>query len=137
MTAKYATARLPEIHQSFWPSFVSLAKESNLTVTSPGFLASSLPRPDRALTMAAAAPSVPDLHVEPLPDGSVSICGEPTRFACAAFSNRVFFTISQLPSFGSIVSLEARHPAFCYTEIAHAYGELEPAPLAAVPTRRF
>lgn len=45
------------------------------------------------------------LDLAPLPDTSVEVCGFPTRIACVRYSNRVFLTVSQLPSFGSLVSL--------------------------------
>jgi len=43
----------------------------------------------------------------PAPEGSLTIAGIPARIACLRFANRVFLTVSQLPSFGALVRLHA------------------------------
>ena len=42
-----------------------------------------------------------------IPDRTVSIDGLATRLACVRYANRVFLTVSQLASFGSLYFVEA------------------------------
>ncbi len=61
------------------------------------------------MAAAAAQPSVQCSieAVDALPDATIAVAGMPTRVVCVRFSNQVMLVVSQLPTFGMLIRVEA------------------------------